>query len=60
MIKTKSEPSLLPALERAILKYRSLEMVLYLFHAENLRTFIVELLNHIDGGLLCFSPNKAP
>lgn len=40
-MRTKKTP-LLPALERNLLKYRSLEMVSFLFHAEDLKSFLIE------------------
>src|SRR5262249_60171051 len=36
----------LPALERNILKYRALEMVIILFTAEDLKNFVVEAAQH--------------
>ena len=38
----------LPAIEKNILKYRSLEMMLILFHAESLKRFIIESIRATD------------
>jgi hypothetical protein len=40
--------SRLPALERNILKYRALEMVMILFHVENLKEFVLNSLRITD------------
>ena len=38
----------LPALERNVLKYRALEMVMILFHVEHLRSFVLESIRATD------------
>jgi uncharacterized protein YutE (UPF0331/DUF86 family) len=40
--------SVLPALERNILKYRALEMVMILFYVERLKTFVCESIQATD------------
>lgn len=40
--------SRLPALERNILKYRALEMILILFHIENLKAFVLDSIRATD------------
>jgi hypothetical protein len=52
--------SKLPALERSILKFRAMQMLLVMFYAEELKRDLLDLIQANDSLITCLDKNKAP